>query len=118
MTNGKQPYNKWFKSTAGSKRVKKLLQNVGFPLEISARSKLKRYGYAVSNSYYSQIDASTGQLISSEIDIYAYKSIYKTIYHSCVIAFDITIIGDWVLSLLCTPLKRKENSNLGYQFLI
>jgi hypothetical protein len=89
----KKPYIDWLKSPVAINNVKELIQEVGFPLEFTTRKEFRDNGYNVSNSYYSQLDYKSDQVLR-EIDIYATKTIEKVIHEGCEFIFNLVVIGD------------------------
>jgi hypothetical protein len=52
----KQHYTIWENNHEKKNKIIKMLQNVGYPLEMTARKKLTDHNYLVSNTYYTQFD--------------------------------------------------------------
>lgn len=100
----KEPYTDWLSSPDAVGKLKKLIERVGFPLEITTRNKLRNLGYNVSNSYYSELDNKSGQESSREIDIYAKRTIDRIKYKGCEFFFELAIVGECSTPLLTISL--------------
>lgn len=90
----KKHYSIWENDLVMKNKITEMLQNVGFPLEMTTRKKLSDHGYNASNSYYTQFDYKSSQEIARELDIFAKKTVDKISYKGCDFSFELTLIGD------------------------
>ncbi len=80
----------WFSNGTAVNRMKKALEKSGIPLELKTRKIMKDKEYRTMSLYYSDHlhgEVPPEERILRELDVYAYKTIYKFKIANCVINF-------------------------------
>lgn len=90
----KDHYSLWENNHNMQNKIKEMLQNVGYPLEMTTKEKLRNHGYHVFNSYYTQFDSKSGRELVRELDIFARKTVNRMSYGGCEFSFELTLIGE------------------------
>lgn len=91
----KEHYSKWMGNTDLTRKLKRRIEKVGYPLEAAARKILQNNGFYIEpDKYYAQLNEIEKKELWREIDIVAHYNILREEINGCDIWIDANIIAD------------------------